>query len=327
MFTPASKLWRLNRLVERAWEGNAFYRCKWLAAGLSPGALDSLEQLGRFPFTSRAEIAADQARHAPLGSNMSGPPAGYQRIHSSSGTSGQVVLWLDDRRSWRWLVKNSQELYRMAGVRAGDRVMLCSSFGASLGPWVLYEGACRLGCLCFVSPSTDASEQAAAWLTRMGIDILVASPQRALDLASKARQLGSRVRRIITAGGKGRGDASIHARITAAWGAECLDRYGLTEAGSVASACNGRCGGMHVLDEEFIAEAVEPGGERAVGDGEAGELVLTTLGRIGSPIIRYRTGDLARLARNVECACGRRGTMILGSVSRIDIKPVPLALP
>ena len=109
----------------------------------------------------------------------------------------------------------------------------------------------------------------------------------------------------------------MRARLHALWGAECFDRYGLTEAGSVAAECSLHGGVMHVLDDEFIVEIMNTDGANASADQAEGELVLTALGRSASPVIRYRTGDHVRLARDVQCGCGHRGTLILGGVTRM----------
>jgi phenylacetate-CoA ligase len=101
------------------------------------------------------------------------------------------------------------------------------------------------------------------------------------------------------------------------WMAECFDRYGLTEAGSVASECTAHSGGLHLLDDEFVAEAIDLDTCQPAPDGEPGELALTNLGRVAQPIIRYRTGDIVRLVRQRQCSCGRSGVMLLGGVARL----------
>jgi len=109
----------------------------------------------------------------------------------------------------------------------------------------------------------------------------------------------------------------VRSELAALWGGEVHDRYGLTEAGPVAAECRAHPGGIHLQDDAFLAEVVDPGGEEPRPEGDEGELVLTGLGRTSSPIIRYRTGDAARLIRGRRCACGRSGTLLEGGVRRL----------
>ncbi|MCS6859200.1 MAG: hypothetical protein NZT92_02630 [Abditibacteriales bacterium] len=171
-------------------------------------------------------------------------------------------------------------------------MFLSAPFGPSLGSWVMRAGASRVGCLCFASGAVPLEEQL-LYLRRLVCNVLVSKPSQVLSLASAAEALKMpqedfRVRRIITVGARGGSDPAVRQHIGDFWRAEVSDRYGMTEAGSIAGECLAHLGGLHLLDDEFIAEVLEPGSETPVPEGATGELVLTNLGRIGSPLVRYR---------------------------------------
>ncbi len=314
MPSSQSQLDRLNLLLDTLWKQNPFYASRWREAGVSPQPLTALEELSTYPCVARKDLEIDQAQHPPLGSNLTFPLSNYQRVHRSSGTSGVAISWADTSENWDWLIQCSAELFRKAGVAPADRVFLSALFGPSLGSWILREGAYQVGCLCFASGSMSLDEQV-DWMRKGQTNVLVGKPTQVLSLASVAE--GLRVQKVITVGAPGGSDPKVRQRIRELWAAECFDRYGMTEAGSIAGECAAHPGGLHLLGSEFIAEVLEPNSETSVPDGEAGELVLTNLGRVGSPLVRYQTGDLVRLVRNHRCACGETGTLIVGGISRL----------
>jgi phenylacetate-CoA ligase len=311
-----AQLDKLNRLLGEVWEYNAFYTQKWRQAGIPVRSLDSLDDLDRFPLTTRAELVADQHRQPPLGTNLTRPRESFHRIYTSSGTTGMRVFWADTAESWLATTHCSRALYLIAGVKPDDRLFLVLPFGSPGGPWIMYEGACRLGCACF--PDAGSASESLHLLRHLRPTVLVAKPPQLLELAAAAKRIGIDPRsmglnKIISPGA---GLGTTRKRVEKLWAARCLDRYGMTEAGPVAAECGEPGEGMHLFEDDLIAEVIDPGTENRVPDGERGELVLTTLGRVGRPIIRYRTGDLVRLLRHHQCSCGRSGPMLVGGVSR-----------
>jgi phenylacetate-CoA ligase len=311
------QLEKLNHLLKEVWTGNRFYARKWRQASVAPKRLSALADFASFPLTTRDELLAGQTAAPPLGMNLTCLPADLKRFHRSSGTTRAPLLWADSAESWQWVMQCSQRLWQLAGVGPADRVLFLISFGASSGPWIIYEGACRLGCACFPVGPAEPDEQI-RWMKEFKPTVLAGKPGvlEPLALAAKTRSVSARdfsVRRLILCGAH---DATRRVSLERPWGAQCFDRYGLTEAGSVASECTAHPGGLHLLDDEFIAESIDPDSGQPVPDGQLGELVLTNLGRVARPIIRYRTGDLVRLVRYRECACGRRGAILLGGVTR-----------
>lgn len=307
----------LNQLLDAVWTGNLFYARKWRSVGVTVAPLESLSDLATLPFTTRTELIADQSAAPPLGTNLTCEPSALIRFHRSSGTTREPILWADSAESWRWVMHGSESLWRLADVRFSDRVLFLMPFGASSGPWIIYEGACRLGCACFPLGLVELEEQL-RWLASFKPTVLAGKPSVLLALAEAVRASGGRpaelgVKKLILCGSH---DAALRTSLEQAWAAACFNRYGLTEAGSVAGECTAHSGSLHLLDDGFIAESIDLDTGNPVTDSEPGELVLTTLGRTARPIIRYRTGDLVRLVGEHECACGRSGPFLLGGVSR-----------
>jgi len=309
-----TQLERLNALLAHTWECNPFYRAKWERAGLARAPLDSVEGLHAFPFTTRVELIADQAEHPPLGTNLAAPLGEFKRFVHSSGTTRRPMFWADTARSWDWVTRCSATLHRITGVRPNDDLLFMGNLGGASGPWVILEGARRLGCTCLTCNGQDVSE-GSRWLALMHPNVLVGKPEPLLMLAMALRAHGQSpasagIQRVIVTGQGSSVDAAPRAELEECWAAPCFDRYGLTEAGSVAAECVAHTGGLHVLDDEFIVEIVDPSSGAPMPDGSVGELVLTNLGRIDRPIVRFRTGDRTWCLRNHHCSCGREGTVL-----------------
>ena len=316
------QLEKLNRLLDSVWERNSFYTRKWREAGVNARQLSSLEDLAKFPFTTRDELLADQNTAPPLGSNLTCAPPDYKHIHHSSGTTRAPLFWADTTQSWQWVVHCSQALYELAGIESKDRIFFAMPLGASSGGWILHEGAVRLGCCCFTAGQAEATELL-RWIQNFQPNVLIGKPSRLLALAIAAQDAGTsprslNVQKLLLTGEPSR--QMLRPQLEELWGAECFDRYGLTEAGSVACECSEHLGGMHVLESEFLVEVIDPATTNPANDGEPGELVLTNLGRFARPIIRYRTGDCVRLLRQHRCRCGRTGAFLQGDVARCTMK-------
>jgi phenylacetate-CoA ligase len=157
------------------------------------------------------------------------------------------------------------------------------------------------------------------WLTSMHPNVLVgkAEPLQMFAMAIRAHGLSPAVagiERVIMTGEGSSIGSSVRKELERDWDAPCFDRYGMTEAGSVAAECIAHTGALHLLDDEFIAEVINPMTHDPLEDGQFGELVLTNLGRIDRPIVRYCTGDRARILRDHRCSCGRVSTVIPGGI-------------
>jgi phenylacetate-CoA ligase len=313
----AHQLRRLNAMLGELLPSNRFYRAK-----LGPALeLASLEELVDLPLTSKSELVLDHAEHPPFGTNLTYPLARYSKLHQTSGTMGRPLRWLDTPESWAWWAHCWGFVYRGAGVGPGDRVFFAFSFGPFIGFWAAYAAAPQVGALAIPGGGLS-TEQRLEQLLETGATVLCCTPTYALRLAEVAAATGielagSDIRATIHAGEPGASIPATRALIEAAYGARCYDHPGMTELGASGFTCRYQAG-VHLIESEFIAEVLDPATGRPVPAGERGELVMTNLGRIGSPVIRYRTGDLVEAERS-PCACGRTFVRLRGGiVGRVD---------
>jgi phenylacetate-CoA ligase len=233
----------------------------------------------------------------------------------------------------RWI-----EIFHAAAVTASDRIMFAFSFGPFIGFWLAFEAGARLGALCLPAGGLSSAARVRMILDT-GATVLCCTPTYAIRLAEVAEEEGidlarAQIRRIIVAGEPGGSIPSTRARLETLWpGARVFDHHGMTETGPVTFECPAKPGFLHVMESGFIAEIVDPISSRACAPGQPGELILTNLGRVGSPLIRYRTGDLVKAnsaangqhasANSVEeappCACGRYDLVLEGGIlGRVD---------
>lgn len=289
----AHQLARLNALLTQILPANRFYATQ--LAGLKP-PLRSFAELEALPYTSKEQLLGTPD-DAGLAANRTYPPERYVRFHQTSGTRGRPLAVLDTAEDWKWWIDCWQYVFDAAGVTSDDAVLMAFSFGPFVGFWSAYDAAAARGCL--VVPGGGLSSLARLELIRTSrATVVCCTPSYALHLAEvgAGRQidvgkLGVRV--LIVSGEPGGSIAATRSRIAAAWQARVLDHGGATEVGPWGFG-DAAERGLHVNESEFIAEfrAVDSG--RPAREGELAELVLTTLGRSGSPVIRYRTGDLVR---------------------------------
>lgn len=291
---------------------NPFYRAK-----LGPAA--SVDAWRELPFTTKGELSADQAAHPPFGTNLTYPLDRYTRVHQTSGTTGKPLRLLDTPESWQWWKETWRVIYRAAGVTAADRVFFCFSFGPFVGFWSAFAGAEHVGALAISGGAMSTSERVAA-IVALRPTVLVCTPTYALRLAEVARDEGvdltrSALRVSVHAGEPGASIPETRQRIEESFGVTAFDHTGATEIGPTGFSCAAR-DGVHLIEREFVAEIRAADG--SVADEGEGELVLTNLGRWGSPAIRYRTGDRVR-ARRGPCACGRTFVKLEGGIQgRVD---------
>ena len=287
------QLARFNALIEQILPDNRFYSEK---LGEAPRPLTSLAQLAELPFTYKSELLAT-AEGGDFAGNRTWPVERYTRFHHTSGTRGRSMIVLDTADDWEWWLDCWQYVLDSADVSADDRCTMAFSFGPFIGFWTAFEAGARRGCL--MIPAGGMNSVSRLELIRnTRSSVVFCTPSYALHLAEVAAQRKIEVgefgvRRLILSGEPGASLPATRERIQSAWQAECIDHAGATEVGAWGFADRERRG-MHVLEAEFIAEFLNVDTGRPAGDGELAELVLTSLGRVGSPVIRYRTGDLVR---------------------------------
>jgi len=312
---------RLRQILQDILETNEFYRSKLL--GNSLPKIDSLDGLKLLPFTTKSELVEDQLKHPPFGTDLTYPLEKYIHIHQTSGTTGKPMYWLDTEESWNWWAECWKVIFQAAGVHSGDRIYFAFSFGPFIGFWSGWEGARKLGAMAISGGGQSTSQRIKA-IVDYQATVVVCTPTYALHMASEARKAGidlvkgSSVRITIHAGEPGASIPSTKRKIEEEWGAKCYDHPGATEVGAYGFECEPQPGGVHLNEREFIAEVIDPKSGAAVREGERGELVITNLGRIGSPVIRYRTGDLVQPSYQ-PCLCGRTFMLLQGGVlGRVD---------
>lgn len=311
---------QLRGLLASVHGSNAFYTHKLDAAGVRPDELRTSEDLNRLPFTTKAELVADQAAHPPWGSALSEPLSSYTRYCQTSGTTSQPLRWLDTNESWQWLLECWMAVYRGARVGAEDRIFFPFSFGPFLGFWTAFDAGSRIGAHC-VPGGGMPSGQRLDLIDALGVSVVCCTPSYALHLAQVAAADADReaplseasVRTLIVAGEPGGSIAATRALIESAWGARVIDHYGLTEVGPIGFECWEGPGFLHLNESRFLCEVLDPESLSPVPDGERGELVVTTLGRTASPVVRYRTGDIV-VRRSEPCRCGRTFARLEGGI-------------
>jgi len=307
---------RLAALLERL-RGNSFYARKLEAAGVRIEALRLPQDLAQLPFTTKDELVADQAAHPPWGTALSEPLASYTRYCQTSSTTGQPLRWIDTNESWQWLLECWKAVYRAARVGPGDRVFFPFSFGPFLGFWAAFDAGSQIGAHC-VPGGGLSSAMRLSLIESLGPSVVCCTPTYALHLAevaaAEARPLREcRVRVVIVAGEPGGSIPATRERIEQSWGARVIDHHGLTEVGPLSFECWEAPGFLHLNESRFVCEVLDPQSLRPVPDGARGELVVTSLGRSASPVLRYRTGDIV-VRRSEPCACGRTWVRLEGGI-------------
>jgi phenylacetate-CoA ligase len=304
------KQWRqLRALLDAVWDANSFYTAKLKLTGLDAPPSSRAEFLEAVPFTEKSELVADQTAHPPFGTNLTFPIERYSRFCQTSGTTARPMRWLDTPESWSWMLDSWTRVLVEAGVTAADRVFFPFSFGPFLGFWAAFEAASRMGCLTIPGGGMRSGPRVRTILEN-GVTALCATPTYAIHLAEVAAEEGldlgaSKVRRILVAGEPGGSIPTTRALIERRWpGARVYDHHGMTEMGPVSYECRERRGVLHVIEEAYLPEVIDPQSLEPVEPGAVGELVLTNLGRTGSPLLRYRTHDLVRTSVEQRCVCG-----------------------
>jgi phenylacetate-CoA ligase len=308
---------RLHTLLAELDGKNRFYTHRLRALGAEARDFTTLDALKKFPFTTKQELSEDQIANPPFGTNLTYPENAYTRYHQTSGTTGKPLKVFDTAASWDWWGKCWGYVLAGAGLTAEDRLFIAFSFGPFIGFWAAVEGARYVNAMMIPGGGRD-SLQRLELMRDASCTALCCTPTYALRLAEVAREAGFDLRELpvratIHAGEPGANVPATKRRIEEAWAAKCYDHAGATEVGAHSFECEAQPGGVHLNETEFIAEVINPETGALVAMGQKGELVLTTLGRFGFPVIRYRTGDIVQLA-DEKCACGRTFVRCQGGI-------------
>jgi len=294
---------RLRETVAHAYENVEFYRERLDEAGVAPGDVDGVDDVERLPFT-RKEDFRDQY---PDGL-FAVPDEDVRRVHASSGTTGKpkVVAYTDDDlQTWYDVMARSLSA---AGVEPGDTVQNAYGYGLFTGGLGFHDGIEELGATVVPTGGGDTAKQL-EMLQDLESDAMGCTPSYCLYLAEFAEERGVDPHDLpldtVVIGAEPFTDPMRDA-IEEALGVNAIDIYGLSEiiGPGVSVECVEAQEGLHVWEDHFYPEIVDPDTGEPLGPGEEGELVLTTLTKEALPVLRYRTGDITRLYEE-PCECGR----------------------
>ncbi len=312
----AIQLKRLRAVLERVYNNVPFYRNSFDAAGFMPTDLKGLDDLQRLPFTTKQDMRDSY----PYGL-FAAPMDEIVRIHASSGTTGKptVVGYTgSDVNMWAELMARS---FVSAGAHKGDIVHNAYGYGLFTGGLGAHYGAERLGASVIPMSGGNTKKQIMI-MQDFGSTVLTCTPSYSLFMAEAAREEGIDFRdlklRVGIFGAEPWSEA-MRAEIEAKLNLSAVDIYGLSEImgpGVAIECCEAKCG-LHIWEDHFIPEIIDPVSGRRLAEGERGELVITTITKQGIPLIRYRTRDITSI--NYEpCVCGRTHARITRMSGRSD---------
>ncbi|UWQ96266.1 phenylacetate--CoA ligase [Rhodobacteraceae bacterium M385] len=313
----ALQLDRLKWSLQHAYDNVPFYKAQFDAAGVHPTDLKSLKDLAKFPFT----VKSDLRDNYPF--NMFAVPREkIARIHASSGTTGKptVVGYTDgDLDMWANMVARS---LRAAGTKPGDMLHNAYGYGLFTGGLGAHYGAEKLGCT-VVPVSGGMTARQVTLIEDFRPTTIMVTPSYMLNILEQYHRQGIDPRDCsleVGVFGAEPWTNKMRAEVEAAFDMHAVDIYGLSEimGPGVASECVETKDGLHIWEDNFYPEIIDPVTGEVVEDGEMGELVFTTLTKEGMPIIRYRTRDLTRLLpgtarsmRRMEKVTGRSDDMMI----------------
>ena len=311
----ALQLTRLKSLVARVYERVPLYRRKFDDAAFDPASLESLEDLQRVPFTVK-----DDMRSAYPYGMFAAPMRDIVRVHSSSGTTGQITVvgyTRGDIERWSDLMART---YVSGGATPDDVVQVTYGYGLFTGGLGAHYGSERLGALTIPVSGGNTKRQVQI-LKDFGVTVLACTPSYALLIGETALEMGIDPRELplrVGVFGAEPWSESMRRQIESVLGVTAIDIYGLSEVmgPGVAAECVHQ-NGLHVFEDHFLVEIVDAETLGPVADGEYGEVVFTTLTKEGIPVVRYRTRDISRIIAE-PCVCGRTFRRIERITGRSD---------
>ena len=306
---------RLHKTLANAYQNVALHRQRMDANGVSSQDVKTLDDLRRLPFTYKTDLRD----HYPFGM-FARPVSDLARLHASSGTTGKSTLvgyTKEDLENWADLMARS---LHATGARAGDIIHNAYGYGLFTGGLGAHYGAERLGAA-VVPVSGGATERQIELIMDLKPRVLCATPSYALAMAEVAEQLGVDLRASalqVGVFGAEPWSSAMRAEIEERLGLRATDIYGLSEimGPGVACECTAQAG-LHGWEDHFLFELLDPETQAPVPEGDAGELVITTLTKQALPMLRYRTRDITKIT-TAPCSCGRTHLRILRIAGRSD---------
>lgn len=293
---------RMKSLLQRVYERVPMYKAKFDGAGFDPASFTSMDDIVKVPFTVK-----DDLRVAYPYGMFAAPLRDIVRVHSSSGTTGQITVvgyTRADIDHWSDLMART---YACAGATPDDVVQVTYGYGLFTGGLGAHYGSERLGALTIPVSGGNTKRQVQI-LKDFGVTVLACTPSYAVLIAETAADMGLDVRDLplrIGVFGAEPWSENMRRQIEHLMGITAIDIYGLSEVmgPGVASECVHQ-NGLHVFEDHFLVEIVDPDTLKSAPDGQMGEVVFTTLTKEGIPVVRYRTRDISRIIPG-QCPCGR----------------------
>jgi phenylacetate-CoA ligase len=319
---------RLKRTLDNVYENVPAYRKKFDAAGVSPSDFLRLEDIGKFPFTTKQDLRENY----PFGM-FAVPRERVVRIHASSGTTGKptvVGYTQNDIDTWANVVARS---LRAAGARPGMAVHIAVGYGLFTGGLGMHYGAERLGCT-VIPVASGMTERQVQLILDFQPDVIIPTPSYLLVILDEFRARGldpSRTSLKVAFCGAEPWTNTMRAEIESAFDIDAIDTYGLSEliGPGLASECIETKDGPCIWEDHFYPEIIDPDTGRVLPEGERGEIVFTSLTKEAMPLIRYRTRDLTRLLpgrarsmRRMEKVTGRSDDMMI--VRGVNVFPTQI---
>ena len=311
------KAWQDERLVKQVknvWDNVPYYRNRMENKGILPEDIKGVEDLHKLPF-----ITKDDLRDAYPYGLLARPMSDVVRIHSTSGTTGRRVVAFYTQHDLDLWADCCARAIVAAGGSKEDVVHVCYGYGLFTGGAGLDAGSHRVGCLT-MPMSSGNTERQIQFMTDLGSTILCCTPSYAAYLAESIQERGVKDQLKLKAGifGAEAWTEEMRAEIQNSLGIKAYDIYGLTEISGpgVAFECEAQSG-MHINEDHFIAEVINPQTGEVLPDGEKGVLVFTSITKEAFPLLRYRTRDICILSHE-KCSCGRTHVKMTKPLGRSD---------
>jgi phenylacetate-CoA ligase len=310
---------RLRAIVAYVHETSPFWRRKLDQAGVKPADVTGIADLPKLPFTTRAELNADQVDHPPFGEYTCSPREQWMGLFTTSGTSGRRLKRVVSRRDWRLMI---DRFYRHPPPPAGEIFMLLGPIDGMLGPAVGVEAMRERGAIPVLAGLWDTRTKVQA-IVELRPGAIAGAASYIMHLTEVAQEMGvdlssCGLRSVTSFGEPGAAVNATNASIGRRFGVqEIIDGYGLTEVWPLGGNCPSSAA-LHIADDLAVVECVDPDTGEPLSEGETGELVFTNLIGDSQPLLRYRSRDVGRLIVNAPCACGSTVTRIERIEGRTD---------
>ncbi|OPY79112.1 MAG: Phenylacetate-coenzyme A ligase [Syntrophorhabdus sp. PtaU1.Bin153] len=311
---------RLKALLNRAWEHVPFYRRIWKEHGFSPDQVKSVEDIIKVPFITKKDIADSMVQFPPFGDYQGDFPV--IRVQASTGSTGKPKPIFHTRNDWENITSLWARRLSAQGIGSKDIVQIAFAYTLFIVGFTSTEGVMKTGAMVVptgsgaVTPSERQLQTAHDW----GVTAFGCTGSYMLRLADVAKKMGFDTKRDFKV------RVSFHTAeplteemrtdIEKIWGCRAYNNYGSVETGAPTFECEHQ-DGLHISEDAYIFEIIDPVSGKPVADGEEGELVATTLFKEAAPLIRYRIGDIAAFIPG-ECGCGRTFRRMSSIRGRVD---------